>query len=55
METLSFKGTPSELMEYIGEQICEYCHGIGEVYILQMDSDGLMSDTETEPCECQYE
>lgn len=54
MISLSFIGSPKGLMEYIGEQICEFCLGEGEVSTDERDTDGnWQCGVGTKKCVCQ--
>jgi hypothetical protein len=53
MINLSYKGNKKGLMEYIGEQICEFCHGEGILYFLEMDQGGNWADTGMKTCQCK--
>lgn len=53
MIELSYVGSPRGLMEYIGNEICEHCHGVGVVYFMEQDSDGHYADTGMKTCVCQ--
>ncbi len=53
MLELSFAGTSAGLRKYIGELICEFCWGNGEVYFMEMDNDGNWANTGVRTCDCQ--
>ncbi len=53
MINLAFKGSPRELMDYIGKQICEDCYGKGILYFMEQDSDGHYANTGVKTCPCQ--
>ncbi len=53
MPDLYFVGSPKDLMEYIGREICELCLGEGVRYFYERDSSGNFSDTGMETCRCR--
>lgn len=55
MLEMSFIGSPSGLMSYIGQEICEYCFGTGEVDSLESVYPGEAHQAYigTERCICQ--
>lgn len=52
---MSYSGSPRGLMNYIGEAICEHCHGEGVVTSMGFVYAGEphMAPIEERVCECQ--
>ena len=53
MLDLSYIGTPAGLLNYIGSEICEECHGEGVRYFFEQDRDGHWADTGVKTCYCR--
>lgn len=52
---LRYVGTPKGLLDYIGEQICEFCYGEGEVTTMESVWAGEphYAPIGTQKCVCQ--
>jgi len=52
---LEYVGSPAGLMEYLADQICEYCGGTGEIIFMERVYPGEPHEAfiGSKPCECQ--
>lgn len=55
MIELSYEGSPKGLMEYIGNEICEFCHGEGVVTTMGYvyNNEPHMAPIEEQVCICK--